>query len=233
MIFREMETPPASPAVANAQELDGIELNGASRVGASPFRFGSAGRLHCHIPRPGNATLTGGGGDHVSATLGGCTGTVSLSGGAGNDVLYFASDFFTTVGSFSMIMSGPAQMPSTARPQAVPTPSLPTPCIGDTFIVAAAPTGSTRVAATTSPFEPVARAASPLAAATTSPPSRPGPRRFPPAAATTWSTAAAGQTIDGGSGATDRGRGGDDLTCPAASTSSPVATASIRRASPT
>ena len=85
---------------------------------------------------PGNATLTGGGGDDVFATLGGWTGTVSLSGGAGNDVFYFASDFFTTVGSFSTIdvgtgadavysytASGPVSITANADD------------IGDTFIV--------------------------------------------------------------------------------------------------
>jgi Ca2+-binding RTX toxin-like protein len=85
---------------------------------------------------PGNATLTGDASDDLFAVLGGWTGTVSLSGGGGNDVFYFSSDFITTAGLFSTIdvgtgadavysytASGPVSIVANAD------------AIGDTFIV--------------------------------------------------------------------------------------------------
>lgn len=87
---------------------------------------------------PGNAMLTGDASDDLFAVLGGWTGTVSLSGGGGNDTFYFASDFFTTVGQFSTIdvgtgadavysytASGPVSIVANAD------------AIGDTFVVGA------------------------------------------------------------------------------------------------
>ncbi|RYH12888.1 MAG: hypothetical protein EON57_02990, partial [Alphaproteobacteria bacterium] len=80
--------------------------------------------------------MVGDGSDDIFAVLGGWTGTVSLSGGAGNDTFYFASDFITTAGQFSTIdvgtgadavysytASGPVSIIANAD------------AIGDTFIV--------------------------------------------------------------------------------------------------